>query len=451
MKMKTLAVILFFSAGAMNVIAQEDNDSNNCNASSSISHEAVTAGDFKNAYKPWREVVDNCPLLRFYTYADGFKILQSFLDADDAANNNQRTSAEYQKYFNELMEIHDLRMKYIPEFQTRVNGIPSVANALGVKALTYLSYAPKVDLDLVYGWLKDSMDETKDETSSTVLHYFLETSLNKLKNDPTHQEQFIKDYLLTSQYIHGALEKADKEATKQNLEIVKDNAIAMFINSGAASCSSLQEIYGPKVEANKDDMQVLQEALDVMKMMGCTDEEAYLQASLYAYRIEPTVDAALGCAYMAYKKGDHDGAVKFFDEAIGLEKDNTKKADLAYRAAAILSSAKRLSQSRSYALKALNFDESFGKAHILIATLYATNPTWSDESALNKCTYFVIIDRLQRAKAVSNDQAITEEANKLIATYSRYTPAPSDLFMLGYKAGDRVTVGGWIGETTTIR
>jgi hypothetical protein len=25
------------------------------------------------------------------------------------------------------------------------------------------------------------------------------------------------------------------------------------------------------------------------------------------------------------------------------------------------------------------------------------------------------------------------------------------LFMLGYKQGDRITVGGWIGESTTIR
>lgn len=44
-----------------------------------------------------------------------------------------------------------------------------------------------------------------------------------------------------------------------------------------------------------------------------------------------------------------------------------------------------------------------------------------------------------------------EEANKQIAVYSAYTPQAKDLFMLGYKAGDRITIGGWIGETTTIR
>ena len=58
-------------------------------------------------------------------------------------------------------------------------------------------------------------------------------------------------------------------------------------------------------------------------------------------------------------------------------------------------------------------------------------------------------DKLQRAKAV--DPSVAEEANKLIGTYSGHTPQAKDLFMLGYKQGDRITIGGWIGETTTIR
>ena len=73
----------------------------------------------------------------------------------------------------------------------------------------------------------------------------------------------------------------------------------------------------------------------------------------------------------------------------------------------------------------------------------------SDENALNMCTYFAAIDRCQRAKSV--DPSVTEEANKLISTYSRHTPKDEDLFFLGLKKGDSVTIGGWIGETTTIR
>ena len=108
-----------------------------------------------------------------------------------------------------------------------------------------------------------------------------------------------------------------------------------------------------------------------------------------------------------------------------------------------------MSQARSYAQKAISFNENYGAPYILIANLYAMSPNWSDESALNKCTYFAVIDKLQKAKSV--DPSVTEEVNKMISRYSAYTPQAKDLFMLGYKAGDRITIGGWIGESTTIR
>ena len=63
--------------------------------------------------------------------------------------------------------------------------------------------------------------------------------------------------------------------------------------------------------------------------------------------------------------------------------------------------------------------------------------------------FFAVIDKLQKAKSV--DESVTEEANELIRTYSGYTPKDEDLFFIGLKKGDAVTIGGWIGETTTIR
>ena len=167
------------------------------------------------------------------------------------------------------------------------------------------------------------------------------------------------------------------------------------------------------------------------------------------YKINPTADAATGCGYMAYKKGDYDTAVKYFDEALNLESDNEKRAQIAYAVAATLSQVKKMSQAKSYVQKAISYKEDYGDAYILLAQLYASSPNWNDESALNKCTYFVVIDKLQRAKAV--DPSVADKANELISTYARYTPKAEDLFMLGIKAGDRVTVGGWIGESTTVR
>ena len=87
MKIKTLVAMLFLSAGATTVVAQ---DATNCNSNSSISHEAVRAGNFKDAYTPWKAVLENCPTLRFYTFTDGYKILKGLMGQIKDRNNSFR-------------------------------------------------------------------------------------------------------------------------------------------------------------------------------------------------------------------------------------------------------------------------------------------------------------------------------------------------------------------------
>lgn len=441
MKIKTLVAVLLLSGGVTSTFAQTEN----CNSNSSISHEAVRADNFKDAYAPCMAVLKDCPTLRYYTFTDAQKILVGFL-----SQIKDRNSADYKKYFDELMDVYDLRMKYIPEFIGKgMKGVPSVADALGAKAVDYLQFAPAPDLNTAYNWLKESVHAEKGGSKGAVLHYFLDTSMQKVKADDNHTDQFFQDYIDASKYADDALAAETKEAKKANLQAIKDNLVAMFIQSGVADCESLQNIYGPKVEASKTDSAFLKKALNILKLMKCNESEVYFKASEYMYQIDPTADAAVGVAYMYYKKGDYDNAVKYFDEALAKETDNDKKAEMAYATAAALMQAKKLSQARSYCQKAMSFKENYGEPYILLAQLYGSNPNWTDEPALNKCTYFVVIDKLQRAKAV--DPSVTERANELISTYSRHTPQAKDLFMLGYKAGDRITIGGWIGESTTIR
>ena len=108
-----------------------------------------------------------------------------------------------------------------------------------------------------------------------------------------------------------------------------------------------------------------------------------------------------------------------------------------------------MSRAKQYANRSIALNPNNGNPYILIAQLYASSPNWSNEPALNKCTFFAVLDKLYKAKSV--DSSVAAKANELINTYSRHTPKDSDLFFIGLKRGDKVTIGGWIGETTTIR
>ena len=307
--------------------------------------------------------------------------------------------------------------------------------------------------EMVISELENSLSEVekleKENSDYFVLQEFMDAAARKMKSDEAYKEQFIQDYLFASGVADGALKAATKENDKKLLKVAKDNIDAFFINSGVATCDNLQAIYAPKVEQNKTNLDYLKQVISVMQMLNCTEQEAYFAASEAAHAIEPTAETAVGCGYMYYKKGDMDKCIDYFDQAINLEQDPLKKADYAYKTAAILFSKKQLSKAKQYALKSISLDGNNGKPYILIANMYASSPNWSDEAALNKCTYFAVIDKLQKAKSV--DPSVAEEANKLIGTYAAHTPKDADLFFLSLKKGDSVTIGGWIGETTTIR
>ena len=451
MKMKMVTALFALSLSATAVFAQkgvEDGsqfghgqDSINCLKNISVYSEYVKTNNFKDAYPSWKAVFDEAPLARMSTYTDGAKILRALIAAE-------KDGAKQKEFFNLLMKVHDQRIQYLDGLNKLVKKPVSKGDILGTKAHDYLTLGGQ-DTNEAYAMLSEAVAEEKQNLPYYVLMEFIDVSARKAKAEEGHREQLVQDYIAASGYANEALKAATKESSKKNYQLAKDNIDAHFINSGVATCENLQDIYAPKVEENKDNIDYLKSVITVMQKLGCKESEAYFAASEYAHAIEPTAATAFGCGAMYYKKGDINKSMEYFDNAIELEQDPNQKAEFCYTAAQILFSNKQLSKAKQYARKAIENNGSYGKPYILIAQMYATSPNWNDEAALNKCTFFAVIDKLQKAKSV--DPSVAEEADKLIRTYAGYTPKDEDLFFIGLKKGDAVTIGGWIGETTTIR
>ena len=449
--MKMVTALFALSLSATAVFAQngvEDGsryghgqDSINCLQNISLYTEYVKTNNFQDAYTPWKAVFDETPWAQVGTYTNGAKILRALIAAE-------KDGAKQKEYFNLLMKVHDQRIQYLDKLNTLSRTKSSKGDIMGTKAHDYLSMGGQ-DMNAAYEMFAEAVASEKHNLPYYVLMEFVDVSARKTKIDAAHKEQLVQDYIAASGYANEALKAAKKESAKKNYQTAKDNIDAYFINSGVATCDNLQEIYAPKVEENKGNIEYLKSVITVMQKLGCKESEAYFAASEYAHAIEPTAATAFGCGAMYNKKGDIDKSMQYFDIAIELEQDPIKKADYCYTAAQILFGNKQLSNAKQYARKAIEANGAFGKPYILIAQMYASSPNWSDESALNKCTFFAAIDKLQKAK--SGDPSCAEEADKLIRSYAAYTPKDEDLFFIGLKKGNAVTIGGWIGETTTIR
>ena len=422
---------------------------------------------YAEAYPLWKEVFTNYPVARVDTYTQGEKLLKALI----AATTDEAKKAEY---VNELLSVYDQQMKYIDKLQEITKTPLSEGTILGKRALAYISYVPKASLDSAYNMLSKSVNMTKGESEYIITQQFMKISAQMYKaKKAAHGEQIVQDYLDASTYIVDVLDKYNKfietytEKFKETNDpkdsiradgygkmidaarIARSNIDAYFINSGAASCQDLDTIYAPKIEENKENIEYLTKVINIMSMLKCTDQDAYLQASEYALAINPTSKAAMGVGFRYFKKGETEKAMELFDQAIELETSVTNKAEMCYKAAVANYSLKKYAKAREYAQKAIALNSKYGAPYILIAQCYAASPNWNEKAVLNKCTYFVVLDKLYRAKAV--DPSVAKEAQTFINSYSTHTPSAEDLFFLGYSKGQSITIGGWINERTTIR
>ena len=114
MRMFTMLCALSFSAAA--TFAQtgaqsgtrfgHGEDSLRCLQNISIYSEYVKTDNFKDAYKPWKAVFTEAPIARVSTYTDGAKILRALIAGS-------KDAAQQKTYLDELMAVHDQRIKYL--------------------------------------------------------------------------------------------------------------------------------------------------------------------------------------------------------------------------------------------------------------------------------------------------------------------------------------------------
>ena len=468
-----LIAIVAIGANAQNGVSNpyrfgQGEDSTRCIQSISIMNTNVKNKDYKVAYDAWKVLFDEFPVARVDTYTNGIKILADFIAEEN-------DPAKKEEYIDMLLSVYDQQIKYLEQLQQITKTKLSEGQILGKKVIDLLKYRKDAPVEEVYEMLAKSVALEQGKSEYVVTELFMKYSGLKYKNDQSHGEQIIEDYLNASVYIVDVLDKyhdniekclqkyAEEGDPKDSINagkyskmidasrVAKSNIDAYFINSGAASCEDLDRIYAPLIEENKENIEYLNKVITVMAMLKCTNQDAYLAASEYAFEIDPnpTSKAAMGCGYRYFKRGDIDKAMEYFDRAIELEASVTNKSELCYKVADIYYNLNKYGKARSYAQKALALNSKYGAPHIIIAQCYAATSSWSDDNTLNNCTYYLCIDRLERAKNV--DPSIRREADKLIAAYKKYTPSNEELFMKGYKVGEKVTIGGWINETTTIR
>ena len=183
----------------------------------------------------------------------------------------------------------------------------------------------------------------------------------------------------------------------------------------------------------------------------CNKTDLYEQTVERQIKAEPSAKASFDFANLLYSKEKYDKAVEYYKQAIEKETDASEKAKYCNILGNVyLSVYKQPETAKRYAVDAIKLKEGWGEPYILIGKAYvlARESCGSNDFERN-AIFWVAVDKFIQAKNV--DSSVTEEANSLISTYSKYFPNNENAFFYGIKPGDTYKVGCWINESTTAR
>lgn len=407
-----------------------------CMVNLSLFHESVKNKQYDEAYGFWLPVYQSRPDLNKAIYTDGTEILGHRYQ--QATDENVRKALR-----DSIMQLHDDRIKYFDEAR-----YPD-AYVLGVKAMDYLTYFQEDELALpAYGWMKESVTALGAKAQITVLRKFVELSYNIYKsNTEQYGDQFLADYQLASAALEQIVVAGGKNAEHATSQ--KAYVDRLYAASGAADCGQMDQMYATVVAESANDIEKLGSIMKLYRRLGCTESDVYFAAAEHAHKLQPTDESAAGCAQMCIKKGDLNGALEYYKQALSMVTDNEDKADYLYRVANVYVLLKNYQQGAAYAQQSLDVNPEDGRCYLLMGICYASAKIY-DDPILARSVFWVACDMFRKAKTV--DPSCATDANKLIATYSQYFPSKEDVFFhKELNDGQPFRVGGWIGKTTTCR
>lgn len=400
-----------------------------CAESISLYSTFFQQNNLKDAYLPWQNVIKLCPAASLNAYIRGARILKYRFE--ETANPAQKAVI-----LDSLMMLYDLRITHFDK-----KGL-----VLGMKAQDLYTLAPQ-RYEEAFKIAQEAINISKNATEPSVLFTYMTITKEMYENKKIAADQVIELYSQVSDLIDAQIaQKPNDDKIKQ----AKDGIDAIFAQMGVANCDNVIALFEPRFKATPTDVNLCKKIRSLMSANRCTSHPMFLNASIEIFKVEPTADLALDIARLSYEAKKPREAEKYYNEAINLESDVTKRANIFYELSLLtFTELKDLPKAKSIALKALEENPSLGKAYKLIGDIYASERNCGSDDFEKKAVYWAAVDKYIKAKQV--DPELSDAMDNLISTYSQYFPSKEDIFFHDLKVGDGYTVGCWINERTTVR
>jgi tetratricopeptide (TPR) repeat protein len=457
MKTKITLLLAALFIGLNIGFAQQDEE---CMTKLSIFHEYVKAKNYDAAYEPWMAVRNKCPKFNYAIYVDGEKILT---DKIEKASGTDKAT-----YLNDLIKLWAEKGEHFPSKTPK--------GEYGAKACQLMydnrDVLNKTSEELYAcfeaAYLADKATFTNPQSLYTYFSLMVdlfdagkkpaEDLFNKYDDIVGKVEEEVKNY---SESLNALIEKeaAGTELTSKEVQykayyesyLSNYDLIAAGIDEKMgtrANCEILIPLYQKGFEENKTDAEWLQSAMNMMYQKECTDDPLFVKIVEQKNSIAPDANTAFYVGILKDKQGKPNEAITYYKQAISLETDNFKKANLNNKIALKLKAKGSYSQARTFFREALKLNPSNGRPYLSIAAMYAASANDCGDTNFNKrAVYWLAADEAQKAARV--DSKLSGAAAQSAASYMAKAPSKADIFTCGC-SGEVIKINCWIGASVTV-
>ncbi|MAZ41604.1 MAG: hypothetical protein CMB93_02335 [Flammeovirgaceae bacterium] len=385
----------------------------------------VKVEKYADAITPHAWLLKNTPDLNESLYQNGAKIYKGLADKES----DKVQKAAYQA---KALEMYDLRIEYF-------GNEASVLNRKAFPAYKFYKGNKSKYPELMELFEKTFALNGADFSTNNFVAYMDVVRRFKATGGELSDEKVLDIYTRLMDVLDGQIAASSKPASLERVAKNMDKLLTLTID---LSCDYVESLLGPKL-AETGDIKVASKIFKLMLQNKCTDRPLAFEAAKIVNQNSPDFAISKFLASRASKGDDRQGAIQYYNQALALTEEATKKAEIYLSLAKIDYKAGLKGSARSNCRRALSADPSMSEAHVLIGNLYLSSFDECKQGEFKTVDYAVFI-AAYNAFQKAGDYGNMKKSEALF-------PSITDIFTEEYTEGQSIKIDCWINESVILQ
>lgn len=384
---------------------------------------------YSQARAPLKWLLQNTPKLNVAIYVRGVEVYERLADHEtDPARKNQLVDS--------VLLLYDMRMTQCGESAT-------VTNRKALAAFKYLVKGPEPQKVLA---LMDKAFELNgvEIFNATLLPYMQTVVVCQSAQKNLSEEDILGRYDRISEIIAAKVKQSAKDSLQiEKLEKIQSDIDQWLLKVVKVDCEFVHQYLAPRFKAAPDDLTMAKRILAYLLKNKCTEDQLWVEAAEVIYKNENDFGLAKNIAIQYALQKNNNMAEHYLEEALRTAPAAKDSAEVYLIKGEWSTHLGNRSAAQAWYRRAITLNPVSPDGYEKLGDLYynsfeecAQHKVMADDRAV----YLIAFDYYQKA----GNRHKMEIAQKSF-------PSTEEIFLINYSKGQKVRVGCYINEVTSVR